>query len=59
MENQSVTAWIDQLSGGNEQAAEQLWQHVSARVRVFARQKLDADTRRGHATPLRRRRRGE
>lgn len=46
MENESVTAWIDQLSDGNEQVAEQLWQHISARVREFARQKIDAETRR-------------
>lgn len=45
MENESVTGWIDQLYGGNEQAAEKLWQHISARVREFARQKLDAETR--------------
>lgn len=46
METQAVTAWIDQLSEGNEQAAEQLWQHISTRVRDFARQKLDTETRR-------------
>lgn len=46
MDSQSVTGWIDQLSDGNEQAAEQLWQHISARVRDFARHKLDAETRR-------------
>lgn len=46
MDSQSVTRWIDQLSDGNAQAAEQLWQHISARVREFARQKLDPYTRR-------------
>ena len=46
MDSQSVTAWIDQLASGNQQAAEQLWQHVSARVRDFARQKLDRQTQR-------------
>jgi DNA-directed RNA polymerase specialized sigma24 family protein len=46
MNSQSVTAWIDQLAGGNEQAAECLWQHISTRVREFARQKLDGYTRR-------------
>jgi len=46
MEVATVTAWIDQLAGGDQQAAEQLWQHVSARVREFARPKLDAETRR-------------
>ena len=44
MEDQSVTGWIDQLSDGNDQAAEQLWQHISARLREFARQRLDAAT---------------
>lgn len=46
MDSQSVTGWIDQLSDGNEQAADQLWQHISTRVREFARQKLDGFTRR-------------
>ena len=46
MDDQSVTGWIDQLSDGNDQAAEQLWQHISARLRDFARQRLDAETRR-------------
>jgi len=46
MESQSVTSWIDQLADGNEQAAEQLWQHISTRVQEFARQKLDVATRR-------------
>lgn len=44
MENQSVTGWIEQLAVGNQQAAEQLWQHVSARVQEFARRKLDTET---------------
>jgi DNA-directed RNA polymerase specialized sigma24 family protein len=46
MENESVTAWIDQLSDGNTQAAEQLWQHISIRLQDFARHKLDEKTRR-------------
>ena len=46
MENQPVTGWIDQLSEGNERAAEQLWQHISHRLREFAFEKLDAQTRR-------------
>lgn len=48
MENQSVTAWIDQLAGGDQQAAEQLWQHVSLRLQEFARRRLDGRTRRGY-----------
>ncbi len=46
MESQSVTGWIDQLSDGNEQAAEQLWQHISLRLQEFALKKLDIQTRR-------------
>lgn len=46
MENQAITVWIDQLAEGNEQAAEELWQHVSSRLQNFARQKLDVQTRR-------------
>lgn len=46
MESESVTLWIDQLSDGNKQAAEQLWQHISLRLHEFARQKLDPRTRR-------------
>ncbi len=46
MNSQSVTAWIDQLAEGNQQAAEQLWRHISTRVREFARRKLDGDMRR-------------
>ena len=46
MENQSVTGWIDQLSDGDERAAEQLWQHISTRVQEFARQRIDPQTRR-------------
>ena len=48
MENESVTGWIDQLSNGNRQAAEQLWQHISMRLQEFACQKLDVQTRRGY-----------
>jgi RNA polymerase sigma factor (sigma-70 family) len=46
MHNESVTGWIDQLADGNEQAARELWEHVSTRVCEFARQKLDPMTRR-------------
>lgn len=46
MESQSVTAWIDQLANGNQQAAEQLWQHISERLQEFAREKLDSQMRR-------------
>jgi len=46
MDSQSVTGWIDQISDGDEQAAEQLWQHISVRLHEFAQQKLDVQTRR-------------
>ena len=46
MDSQSVTGWIDQLSAGDGQAAEQLWRHISARLEEFARQRLDVQTRR-------------
>lgn len=46
MDSQSVTGWIDQLSAGDGQAAEQLWRHISVRLEEFARQKLDVQTRR-------------
>ncbi len=46
MDSQPITGWIDQLAGGNEQAAEQLWRHISVRLEEFARQKLDVQTRR-------------
>ncbi|MFO0811141.1 MAG: ECF-type sigma factor [Gemmataceae bacterium] len=46
MDSQAITGWIDQLADGNEQAADQLWQHISSRVREFARQRLDQNTRR-------------
>lgn len=46
MTTQSVTGWIDQLSDGNGEAAELLWQHLSARLQEYARQKLDVQTRR-------------
>jgi RNA polymerase sigma factor (sigma-70 family) len=46
MQNESITGWIDQLVDGNEQAARELWGHVSTRVWEFARQKLDPMTRR-------------
>ncbi|MCE9524586.1 MAG: hypothetical protein K8R36_00870 [Planctomycetales bacterium] len=46
MDSQSVTGWIDQLSAGDGQAAEQLWRHISARLEEHARQGLDVQTRR-------------
>lgn len=46
MESQSVTGWIDQLGEGNQQAAEELWQHISVRLHDFAQRKLDVRTRR-------------
>lgn len=46
MDSQSVTGWIDQISDGDEQAAEQLWEHISLRLHKFAQQKLDVQTRR-------------
>lgn len=46
MESQAITVWIDQLLDGNEQAAEGLWQHISLRLKEFARLKLDVRTRR-------------
>jgi DNA-directed RNA polymerase specialized sigma24 family protein len=46
MANESVTGWIGQLAGGNQQAAEELWGHISLRLQKFAWQKLDVQTRR-------------
>ncbi len=46
MSNDAVTGWIDQLADKNQQAAEQLWQHVAVRLQEFAAQKLDVQTRR-------------
>ena len=46
MATESVTGWIDQISDGNGEAAEDLWQHICARLKEFARQKLDVQTRR-------------
>ncbi len=46
MDSESVTGWIDQLSDGNQQAAEQLWRHISQRLQEFAQQKLDRQIRR-------------
>lgn len=46
MESQTVTNWIDQLSDGRQEAAEQLWLHISVRVQEFARRRLDTATRR-------------
>lgn len=48
MECKTVTGWIDQLSDGNQQAAQELWQHISTRLQEFALQKLDGQTRRGY-----------
>lgn len=46
MDRPTVTRWIDQLADGDQQAAEQLWQHISLRLEDFARQKLDDRIRR-------------
>lgn len=46
MDSQSITAWIDQLADGNQQAAEEVWKHISMRLQEFARQRLDPQTRR-------------
>lgn len=46
MGKESVTGWIDQLSDGNDLAAEQLWHHLSLRLQEFASQKLDVQTKR-------------
>ena len=46
MKNEPVTGWIDQLSDGNEEAAGQLWEHVSLRLQQFALRKMDVQTRR-------------
>ena len=46
MVREAVTGWIDQLANKNQQAAEQLWQHVAVRLQEFAAQKLDVQTRR-------------
>jgi DNA-directed RNA polymerase specialized sigma24 family protein len=48
MDDQSVTGWIDQLANGHNQAADELWQHISARLHEFALQKLDPKTRRNY-----------
>ena len=46
MDEPTVTRWIQQLAEGDQQASEQLWQHVSLRLEDFARQKLDDRIRR-------------
>ncbi len=46
MESKSVTAWINQLSKGDDQAVGQLWDHISQRLHNFANEKLDVKTRR-------------
>ena len=46
MSSDSITGWINQLADGNQQAAEQLWQHISTRLLEFARQKLNSQIRR-------------
>jgi DNA-directed RNA polymerase specialized sigma24 family protein len=46
MSSEAITGWIDQLADKNQQAAEQLWQHVAGRLQEFAAQKLDVQTRR-------------
>ncbi|MEM7560988.1 MAG: ECF-type sigma factor, partial [Planctomycetota bacterium] len=45
MKSGSVTGWINRLSDGDERAAEELWYHVSLRLKKFAREKLDGHTR--------------
>jgi RNA polymerase sigma factor (sigma-70 family) len=42
----SVTTWIEQLRGGNHEAAERLWQRYFARLVTFARGKLQGVPRR-------------
>jgi len=39
---ESVSVWLDQLRGGNEQAAEQLWRRYFDRVAALARARLGA-----------------
>jgi DNA-directed RNA polymerase specialized sigma24 family protein len=46
MESHAITAWITKLANGSDQAAEELWHHMSARLHEFAQQKLDPRTRR-------------
>jgi DNA-directed RNA polymerase specialized sigma24 family protein len=46
MTSESLTAWIDLLADGNDEAVEQLWRHFAVRLQAFAFQKLDAQTRR-------------
>ena len=46
MASEAITGWINQLADRNQQAAEQLWQHVAVRLQDFAAQKLDVQTRR-------------
>lgn len=41
-----VTDWISQLADDDQEAAERLWAHFSARVKNLARQQLDPRTRR-------------
>src|SRR5215475_4581922 len=36
----SVTHWLGQLQGGNQAAAQQLWEHFFARMVGLARQRL-------------------
>ena len=42
MSSDSFTGGINQLADGNQQAAEQQWQHISTRLLEFARQKLNS-----------------
>ncbi len=42
----SVTRWIDQLTDGKQQAADELWHHISTRLQEFARRRLDSQIRR-------------
>jgi hypothetical protein len=46
MDSQSVTSFINQLSNGDPYAAEEMWRHMTMRLREFALQKLDPQSRR-------------
>ena len=46
MGSENVTGWINQLAASNQQAVEQLWQHVAVRLQEFAAERLDVQTRR-------------
>lgn len=46
MDRQSVTTWVAQVADGDQHAAEQAWNHISVRLKQFARQRLDSQMRR-------------